>query len=366
LNLWAGARLAYNEFTERRHSREASNRFYAGHEYVGISGIGIDSVDALAGDKGSKVAKLGVFGYDRMTPFKTIQNGRGLANTVLMIRTPYDTTAGVTPWMAGGGSTVRSIRDKNSLEPFLSPDAKGELGTYVVMCDGSVRYLKKGMSDEVFKAICTVDGPTPPGWRFDDDYPKIEPPIAFAPPPLEGAAIAPIAGTGDNKPKVVAKQKASDMPAGWQEYKHEEGGFTINMPAGGTPFMQQTEKGGMSFTLQGYQVQLAASNALYLALFMKLPGPGDKDDFFRGLKDEFIKPLGATAKVTDEKQITYGGAPGREYALDVQSPKGQAKVFHRVYLVQDRCYTLTALAPDISPNSPEYRAFFESFKVTNP
>ena len=47
-------------------------------------------------------------------------------NTVFMIRVPYDGTAGVTPWMAGGGGTVRSVSEKNSLEPFLSTEANGE------------------------------------------------------------------------------------------------------------------------------------------------------------------------------------------------------------------------------------------------
>src|SRR5207253_340898 len=61
--------------------------------YVGISGVGLDSAEYPAGDP-ALVGKLGVFGYDRATSLETIKQGRGLSNTVLMIRVPYDGPAG--------------------------------------------------------------------------------------------------------------------------------------------------------------------------------------------------------------------------------------------------------------------------------
>src|SRR5439155_9971451 len=105
----------------------------AGTHYVGIAGVGADAIEVKDYNDPAMIGKLGVFGYDRMTPLKKIEEGRGLSNTVFLIRVPHDGAAGITPWMAGGGSTVRTVPEKNSLEPFLSTEANGDRGTYVVM-----------------------------------------------------------------------------------------------------------------------------------------------------------------------------------------------------------------------------------------
>src|SRR5206468_12349954 len=163
----------------------------AGARRRATSGAAADAIEVKDYNDPAMMGKLGVFGYNRMTPLKKIEQGRGLSNTVFMIRVPHDGTAGITPWMAGGGSTIRTVPETNSLEPFLSTEANGDRGTYVVMCDGSVRYLKKGMSDEVFKAICTVEGPTPTPWSFDDDFPPNARPKVFTPGSLKGKVVPP-------------------------------------------------------------------------------------------------------------------------------------------------------------------------------
>jgi hypothetical protein len=69
--------------------------------------------------------------------------------------------------MAGGGSTLRGVPEQNSIAPFiLSTNGNGKTithqgkrGTFAVMTDGSVRFIDQKISDEVFKAMCTVKGP---------------------------------------------------------------------------------------------------------------------------------------------------------------------------------------------------------------
>jgi len=98
-----------------------------------------------------------------------VRAGHGQSSTVLMMQVPYDGPAGVTPWIAGGGATLRGVPEKDSIEPFVlgrDRDGKpmlhnGKRGAFALMTDGSVRFIDQGVSDEVFKAMCTVKGPVP-------------------------------------------------------------------------------------------------------------------------------------------------------------------------------------------------------------
>src|SRR5262249_20167752 len=131
-----------------------------GTHFVGVAGIGQDAPDYNPADP-ALAGKLGVFRYDGMTPLDEIKKNRGLGNTIVMLQAPQARPAGVTPWMAGGGSTVRGVPEKNSVKPFVSATYNGKRGTYALMADGSVRFVAEDVKDDVFKAMCTVKGPTP-------------------------------------------------------------------------------------------------------------------------------------------------------------------------------------------------------------
>lgn len=160
----------------------------AATHFVGVAGVGLDAADYPPGDP-TYVAKRGILNYERSASLDEVQKGRGLSNTMLMIQVPYDGMASVTPWIAGGGSTLRGIPEKNSIAPFvLSQDRdgnpiqhKGRPGTYVLMADGSVRFVTKSVSDDVFKALATYQGPNPEGFDIDKNEhiqtltPKSEP-----------------------------------------------------------------------------------------------------------------------------------------------------------------------------------------------
>ena len=144
--------------------------------YVGIAGVGLDAAAYKRGDPAT-VNKRGVFGYDESASLDEIGQGRGVSNTIVAIQVPHDGLTGVSPWIAGGGATVRGVPEKNSIAPFvLSKDKngntiqhQGKKGTYAVMADGSVRFIDQTVSDAVFKAMCTVNGPAPEDFNLDSN-----------------------------------------------------------------------------------------------------------------------------------------------------------------------------------------------------
>jgi hypothetical protein len=125
----------------------------AATHFVAIAGIGEETADEMEGDA-ETAKRLGVFGYNRTTPLAAME--RGASQTAVIIQVPPTYGA---PWMAGGGSTVRGIPEKRSIEPFVSVTLpSGEKGTYVLMADGSVRFVSDKISPEAFKAMCTTRG----------------------------------------------------------------------------------------------------------------------------------------------------------------------------------------------------------------
>ena len=162
----------------------------AATHFVGIAGVGLDAAEYDRNDI-STAPKRGVFGYERSATIAELQRGRGVANTILMVQVPYDGLTGVSPWIAGGGSTLRGVPEKNSIAPFvLTTDKtgkaityKGRSGTYAVMTDGSVRFIDAKISDAVFKAMCTVQGAAPKEDLFADAPLVPDPTEKSAPPP---------------------------------------------------------------------------------------------------------------------------------------------------------------------------------------
>jgi hypothetical protein len=127
-------------------------RVYGATHYVGIAGVGLDAAEYSADDP-VQAKKMGIFGYHRQTKLDDVKDG--LSNTILMIQVPPTYKR---PWIAGGGATVMGVPEKNSIAPFVSTKRGDKAGTYVLMADGSVRFITADISDDVFKALCTING----------------------------------------------------------------------------------------------------------------------------------------------------------------------------------------------------------------
>src|SRR5207244_7505167 len=173
---------------------------------------------------------------DKSAALKEVREGRGASNTILMVQVPHDSLAGVTPWIAGGGATLRGVPDKNSVAPFVLTTDKngkpithnGKRGTYVAMVDGSVRWVDAGIADEVFKAMATVRTPNPADVARSDIAELIEPPDRPKEQPLPKDEPP-----GKKDVPVIAKKTAppaTGMPAGWKLINVSNGSFFVAVP----------------------------------------------------------------------------------------------------------------------------------------
>jgi hypothetical protein len=214
---WLAARAQIPEFLDPTYPARLRSVFYPGlpmevgaTHYVGMAGVGLDA-PGLPNDP-AYLGKLGVFGYNRSTSLEMIRKGRGLSSTIVVIQVPPNGPGGITPWMAGGGSTIRGVPEKDSIRPFVGEhQVGGELirrkGTFVVMADGTVRFISDQISDEVFKALCTVNGPAP---EFDLD--KVAPRVDREP---KGKGKKPAAApAAEEQPEAPASAGVEAPPQG--------------------------------------------------------------------------------------------------------------------------------------------------------
>jgi hypothetical protein len=155
----------YPDFTRQAAVRDSPIDWGATH-YVGMAGVGLDAASYKRGNPATRQFE-GIFSYDGSATMEEVRKGRGQSNTIMMIQIPP--TAYISPWLAGGGATVRGVPEKNSVAPFVFATDRNKRGTYAMMADGSVRYIDQTISDEVFKAMCTVHGPAPANMDLDND-----------------------------------------------------------------------------------------------------------------------------------------------------------------------------------------------------
>ena len=67
--------------------------------YVGVAGVGLDAAEYAPGNPNA-----GVFGYNRETKPADVKHG--LDQTIALLEVPAEE---LTPWLAGGGATVRGV-----------------------------------------------------------------------------------------------------------------------------------------------------------------------------------------------------------------------------------------------------------------
>jgi hypothetical protein len=126
---------------------------FAASHWVGIAGVGLDAASYQTNDP-SLAAKLGIFGYDRVTKPEDVKDG--LDKTIALIQVPPESAG---PWIAGGGSTLRGVSEADDcVEPFVCTKYNDQRGTFAIMGSGDVRFIPKKISPEMFRAMCTIAG----------------------------------------------------------------------------------------------------------------------------------------------------------------------------------------------------------------
>jgi Protein of unknown function (DUF1559) len=120
---------------------------YGTTNYIGIAGVGKDSLTAKAHNK-----KTGVFGYNRVTSFRDITDGT--SNTIMT----SEASGSYGRWGAGGKATIRAFTKK----PYYNgPDGIGGPfpgGWHIGLADGSVRFVSKNINAKVLEALATAQG----------------------------------------------------------------------------------------------------------------------------------------------------------------------------------------------------------------
>jgi hypothetical protein len=116
--------------------------------FVGLSGIGVNAAELP--DTPENAKRLGIFGYERETAISAVTDG--LDKTIFMIQVDSNIAR---PWIRGGGATVQGVTEKDCFKPFRVRQANLDYGAYAIMCDGSIRFIKTGIPDELFKAMVT-------------------------------------------------------------------------------------------------------------------------------------------------------------------------------------------------------------------
>jgi hypothetical protein len=177
----------------------------AATHYVGVAGVGLDAAEYKAGDP-AVAKKLGVFGYDRVTRPGDIKDG--LESTIVALQIPAEHA---TPWIAGGGSTLRGISEEDDcLLPFVCADYQGQRGTFAIMADGKVRFIPENMPPKTFRALCTIAG-SEVVRNLDQIAPVVE---GDSGPVLKATGAPPAAEVKPAEaPKAPEKPKAGEKPA---------------------------------------------------------------------------------------------------------------------------------------------------------
>jgi flagellar basal body-associated protein FliL len=117
--------------------------------YVGVAGVGLDAAEYAPGNPNA-----GVFGYYRET--KPADVKRGLDKTIALLQVPAEE---LTPWLAGGGATVRGVSDgPDAVKPFVCTEYQGKRGTFAVMGDGKVRFIPETIDPKIFRTLCLITG----------------------------------------------------------------------------------------------------------------------------------------------------------------------------------------------------------------
>lgn len=322
----------------------------AATHFVGIAGIGLDAAEYSPNDPATS-KKLGIFGYDRKTRLQDITDGA--STTILMAQVPPTYKR---PWLAGGGSTVEGVPEKDSIRPFVSPQPDGKRGSLVVMADGSVRFVSETVKDDVFKALCTIKGGES-DLIIDRDAPPVprpEAPVEAPPPPVPTPPSQPIT--------------AAPATGEWKEYTSKEGGFTVAFPTSTPKEMkvsQKTPLGNVDTHIVG--VDLPGGAGSYLVTYNELPEALAKqadavDQIFETIPEQ-VKANAPGASVKGPmKKITQDGHPGRELTLEVP---GKAVSVVRVYLVNNHVYQVMVAGSKDTVASKDAQRFLDSFHLAD-
>jgi hypothetical protein len=289
--------------------------------FIGLAGIGEDAADLE--DTPENARRLGVFGYERETSLGAIKDG--LDQTILLIQVQSNIAR---PWIRGGGATVQGVSPKDSFLPFRVMQANKDFGAYAVMCDGTVRFIKPSIPDELFKAMVTYKaGDSTAG--IDEHAPKVNLTSRLRTPlltPKKGPDVPPAYVPKDWQPVGLRVLKATfgvAMPQGRIDSVAEhpwESAFTGQWAGKGITFAAEARhRAG----LPAADPSGAAAQA-EVAHYLNLNG------------------LTQDGSIVDAPNL--GPSKGKEFRAKARDAKGS--VLYRLWVVNGARFVMSASGPD--------------------
>lgn len=150
--------------------------------------------------------------------------------------------------------------------------------------------------------------------------------------------------------------------ANWKIFSPPGGNFSVNMPPNPVEEIPLTKTG---FEAKTFRIISAMSNLAGLAVgYSDQPGSSgfekDPNKVLDSVRKKSIDDL--KGELISEKPITLNNHTGREFLLTV---KGGYTVRQRIYLANKRIYSQMVIAGSKGLESPEAKAFFNSFQILN-
>ncbi|HTP08881.1 MAG TPA: hypothetical protein VMP08_11565, partial [Anaerolineae bacterium] len=147
----------------------------------------------------------------------------------------------------------------------------------------------------------------------------------------------------------------------WIEYRSDEGGFKVLLPA--EPKVQTQLSDSAAGQLQVTMALVDMGDHAAGVSYNDIPkaASADPDILLRGGREGAAKNLKGT--IVSDKPITLGRYPGTEFV--VAAPNNIIYTA-RVYVVNDRLYQILFLAPKDQMDQFDVQGFFDSFTLLKP
>jgi hypothetical protein len=180
-----------------------------GTNYVAIAGVGVNAARYNPTNP-EHAKKVGLIGYDWGSKVDEVTDG--LSNTIFLMQTPPGFSQ---PWIQGGGATIRGLDEKDPMRGFRHNynTPNGQEGTYVLMGDGSVRFVSGKISPKVLLAMGTRAGGEDLKDDLDKEAPRVDLPPKVESPKSDGEVKAdPKPEPSPMDPKTPIVKKPIDTP----------------------------------------------------------------------------------------------------------------------------------------------------------
>ena len=158
----------YPQETWRATHPLAEGKSLGATNYVAPAGLGMDAGYYDPNDP-EMAKKVGITGYTWGSKPEEVKDG--MSNTIYLLQAAPGTAR---PWIAGGGATNVGVNESDPMAGFTHRLPDGKRGTYALMADGSVRFLKEGTDPKLFMALVTRAGGESLT-DFDKNAPKVAP-----------------------------------------------------------------------------------------------------------------------------------------------------------------------------------------------